>query len=282
MITYINFANGQPYERIRRYNSWTAKWFGKVDNIIEYSINDIPSSYINTHIDIFSQKRGVGLWLWKPYFINKTLKTMNNGDWLFYVDSGSLVINDVHKLVKCAEENKTDIMLFEMPLLDRQFTKKECYTKLGICDYNQNQLAATYVLVRKTEDSCNFINEWLSSCEDISLLSGEHYYNDIEEFDDFYSHREDQSILTLLRIKYKLPVFRDCSDFGEFPHMFFSTHYKYSPLEYPNSNYPTIIMCSRKKNPFVYTIRYYLKCLLMSIGLVNPEKIIAKKKKIGL
>lgn len=282
MITLINFANGQPYERFRKYNSWTARWFGKVDKVIEYTIDDIPQAYLNVHKDIFAEKRGVGLWLWKPYFINKTLETINNGDWLFYVDSGSIVINDIHKLIKCAEDNETDIMLFEIPLIDRQFTKKECYTKLGISDYSQNQLAATFILVRKTRETCNFINEWLLTCEDISLLSGKHYYNDIKEFDDFYSHREDQSILTLLRIKYKLPVFRDCSDFGEFPHMYFCYKYGYNVKVYPNSNFPTIVLSNRKKSPFFYLLRYFIKKVLYKFHLIDPQKIIKNKIKNNL
>lgn len=277
MITSINFANGYPYERFRKYNSFTAKWFGKVDRVIEYSKDDIPDSYITAHKEIFAESRGYGLWLWKPFLISKTLQQLKYDDWLFYVDSGAVIINDVHKLVNCAEENKTDIMLFEMPLLDRQFTKKECYEKIGVKDYNQNQLAATYVLVKKTKETTLLIKEWLTYCEDVSLLSGNHFYDEINEFDDFFSHREDQSILTLLRIKYDLPVFRDCSDYGEFPHMYFCSQYGYNAKQYTNSTFPTIVLSNRKKSPIMYFCRYVIKSILYKIGMLKSEEIIKYK-----
>ena len=49
MITFINFATGEPYETFRKYNSWTAKQFGKVDRVIEYTMDDIPKEYIDSH-----------------------------------------------------------------------------------------------------------------------------------------------------------------------------------------------------------------------------------------
>lgn len=282
MITYINFAVGEPYEKFRKYNSWTAKKFGKVDTVIEYKKDDIPKAYIDSHIDIFSKKRGMGLWLWKPYFIDKTLNELNNGDWLFYVDSGAIIINDVHKLIDCAEKQEQDIMTFEMPLIDHQFTKKECYEVMGITDYTQNQLAATYILVKKTVKSVRFIQEWLKMCENECMLSPEHFNKNIKEFPDFVAHREDQSLLTLMRIKYGIPPFRDCSDYGETPHMYFSSHYGYNAKEYPNSTYPTIVLSNRRKNPFVYFVRYEIKRLLRWLGFNKPETIIKTKIEKGL
>ena len=86
MITVINFAEGLPYSKYRKICSKSARWIGRADNVIEYSASDIEPSFIEKNKSIMSKKRGFGLWLWKPYFINKTLKQMNDGDWLFYVD----------------------------------------------------------------------------------------------------------------------------------------------------------------------------------------------------
>ena len=150
MLTVINFADGEPFERYRWYCSFTAKFVGKADKVIEYRMSDIPLSYKQQYKNIFSYTRGCGLWLWKPYLINKTLQEIKEGNWLFYVDSGTVFVNDIHKLIKCAEDNGSDVMLFELPLLNRQFTKKECFVLQGISDYSQNQVAATYLLIQKT------------------------------------------------------------------------------------------------------------------------------------
>ncbi len=277
MITVINFAEGLPYTKYRKICSKTAKWIGGADNVIEYSKEDIEPGFIEKNRSIMSNPRGFGLWLWKPYFIQKTLKSMKDGDWLFYVDGCTIFINDIQSLVKCAENQKSDILLFEMPLIDHQFTKKECYDALGITDYTQNQLAATYLLVKKTQKTCAFIAEWLQICENESLLSPKKYNTKIKEFSDFVSHREDQSLLTLMRIKYNLPAFRDPSDYGETPHMYFSSNYGYNAKQYPNSSYPTILLSNRRKNPYLYYLRYKVKRVLRTIGLLKPESIIKNK-----
>jgi len=103
MITLINYANGQPYEKFRKWNSWSAKHLGRADRIIEYTIKDIPQSYVNKHKNIFDYGRGAGLWLWKPYIILDALSKIEEGEWLFYCDSGTVIIRNLRYLVKCAE-----------------------------------------------------------------------------------------------------------------------------------------------------------------------------------
>ena len=277
MITVLNFANGQPYERYRKFCSLSAKWIGKADKIVECRFEDIPDAYKEKHKEIFNNKRGCGLWLWKPYIIYQTLLTLADNEWLLYVDAGTIFVNKIDYLLNCAEQYRTDVMLFELPLLNRQFTKKECYVQLGIKDYEANQLAATYLLIKKTSKACSFIREWLECCEDEKLLSPKRMNLQVPEFKDFYSHREDQSILTLLRLKYDMQVFRDCSDFGEFPHMYFSSHYDYNVKEYTNSTFPTIVLSNRRSHPVKYCIRYWMKCILKRIGLINSDTIINKK-----
>ena len=153
---------------------------------------------------------------------------------------------------------------------------------MGVEDNNENQLIAAYMLVKKCEETIEIIKEWLACCENEELVSYKHFHSEIDEFDDFYSHREDQSILTNIAIKRNLPIFRDPSDYGEFPHMYYSVNYSYVPKGYPNSNYPTIILSNRRFYPPKYVTRYLLKKILNIFGLINPDKIIADKNKKGL
>lgn len=278
MITVINYANGKPYERFRRVSSLTAKYFGKADKVIEYSSTDIPHDYKEAHKEIFAYKRGAGLWLWKPYIINHTLDQMNEGEWLFYVDSGTVFIRSIHHLTKCAEQNNVDLMLFEQPLLERQFTKKECFDYMGITDYSTNQLIAAYILIKNNGSNRLFMREWQHYCEIEGLISGTKALTAGGNFPDFYSHREDQSILSLLRIKHGLTVFRDPSDYGETPHMYFSNNYTYNPKKYLNSPYPTILLSNRRFEPLRYTARYFIKLLLRKCGLLKPENILKKRR----
>ena len=262
MIYVLNYAVGEPYVSYRKFNSWTAKHIGKADRVLEYSREDIPSYYIEEHKSIFSKERGSGLWLWKPYIIYSALQTINDGDWLCYSDSGTVFINRISHLTSFAEKKGIPIFLTEQPLLCHQFTKKEAYVLSGIQDGGENQLWGGLVLIKKTDFIIEFVKEWLRMCEIEELLSPDHFFPEIEEFSDYYAHREDQSLLTLLRIKYDLPALRDCSDYGEMPFMYANPEYAYHPLSYPESDYPTVILCNRKVFPITYFLKYCIKHLL--------------------
>lgn len=259
MLYVVNYANGEPYESYRRINSRTARWFGKADKVIEYSDANIPQSYKDKHKEIFAYKRGAGLWLWKPYLIHKALMSINEGDWLMYLDSGTTVINDIHKLIDFTNSQGQEVFLMEQPLLGRQFTKRECYELMGVEEKGENQ-ALGLLLLQRTENTVKFVEEWLHACENEELLSPNHFHPEIEEFPDYFAHREDQSILSLLRVKHNLPIYRDCSDYGVMPWQYRGAgQWTYNPKEYPECKYPTIILCNRKAKPLNYFFKYLIK-----------------------
>lgn len=272
MLVVANYANGEPFESFRKYNTKSAYKYGKVDKVLEYKYSDIPQSYIESHKNIFAYTRGAGLWLWKPFIINDALGKINFGDWLMYLDSGTFVIDDIHKLINFSNLQNQDIFIMEQPLLCRQFTKRECYVKLGLEEKGENQ-ALGLLLLKKTNKSIKFINEWLHCCEQEELISPNKTDLSIQEFSDYYEHREDQSLLSLLCIKYKLPLFRDCSDYGEMPFMYFGKDkYDYRPKKYPQCTYPTIILCNRKVHPYLYWIKYIIKHYLHKYNIYYTEK----------
>lgn len=88
MKILINYADKQ-YEPARKWNTLTGRYIARFDKVYEYTPNDIDQSFAKLHHDILSQKRGNGLWLWKPYFVNKALSDCSDGDIIFYCDSGS-------------------------------------------------------------------------------------------------------------------------------------------------------------------------------------------------
>ena len=270
MVYVVNYANGEPFESNRKVCTWTAKFFGKANKVIEYTPNDISRDYISAHKNIFSYTRGNGLWLWKPYLIDKALSQINEDDWLFYADAGVTFINSIYHLIRSATESGTDIFTVEQPLLCRQFTKRECYKIMGVEDHGENQ-ALGLLLLKKSDKSVRFVKEWLSLCEKEELISPKKFYPEIKEWDDFFAHREDQSILSLLRTKWGLPAFRDFSDYGEMPFMY-SGQWSYNPQKYLNSQYPTIILCNRKANPYLYWLKYKIKTILRHFDIVYTEK----------
>ena len=281
MIYVINYADGEPYESFRKINTRTAYRFGKADKVIEYSTSDVSEEFRAKNANIFAYKRGAGLWLWKPYLIHKALSQLEEGDWLFYSDAGVTFINNLHHLTQCASNNNLDIFTVEQPTLCRQFTKRECYIELGIDDHDENQ-ALGLILLRKSNKSMRFIQEWLDLCQREELISPKYFRLDVKEWSDFVAHREDQSLLSLLRDKWGLPAFRDPSDYGEMPFMYATTQWTYNPKKYSNSPYPTIILCNRKVSPYRYYAKYLVKRLLGKLGIYYTEKQILKKRNVKI
>jgi len=197
MIVCINYADAK-FQDSRSFNTKTAYEKGKADKVIEYSLKDIDDLFKEKNKSILSYKRGVGLWLWKPYIIQKTLQLVSEGDFVVYSDAGTYFVNNISWLTDVMQADNNDVMVFELPLLERQFTKKETFVLMDQHNYNLNQILASYLVFRKSAYSVDFVNEWLSFACDERIISFNKFLPDVEEFPDFISHREDQSILSVL------------------------------------------------------------------------------------
>jgi hypothetical protein len=215
---YINYADAN-FRRHQRYALYCAKYFGKFDKVIGLSEENIDRKFKYKYSDILSQKRGAGYWLWKPYFINKMLKQIEYGDYLFYSDSGAMIIKNIDLLISELCKYKQDIMGFELPLIEEQWTKKELFLSLN-CDeekyHKSNQILATYILIRKSKISEQFISDYLRySCDIINI--SDVFISSIKQQNNFLEHRHDQSIYSLLYKKYNLRPFKDPSQYGNNP-----------------------------------------------------------------
>lgn len=274
-IIAINYCD-KLFELQRNYNTKTAYSKGKVDEVIEYSITDIDEEFLKKNASIFSVQRGAGLWLWKPYLILKTLKLMNEGDFLFYCDAGAYYVNSVSKLVDNLENCNGDVMSFELPLISRQWTKKETFTTIGFDSSCQNQILAGYILIRNTDYSRKIIAEWLYYMQDERCASPKQITEEAN-YDDFVAHREDQSVFSIICRKYQIQPFRDPSQYGDRPYEYawrkgyssFWKRYSFRKKRYTNSAYPKIVVSNRKSDPIKYKLYETIINFLWRIGVYN-------------
>lgn len=266
MLYVVNFAD-EKYRDKQILNTKSAYEKGKADKVFEYSPKDLTELKLKfpTH---FNVKRGYGLWFWKPYVILKALERITEGDYLFYCDSGSIFIDDIHKLIPDMQKSGEDIMVYELPLLNKCFTKEETFQLLNCNDHSGNQILGTFILLRKSNKSISYMKEWFNAMTDIRVLDSKIYISEIKNPKYFIAHREDQSILTLLCKKWKLKAHRDPSDLGTFPWGYLRAG-GYHRKKYPNSHYPTILLCVRKNNPTEYEKLFYKALKKYKIGLNN-------------
>jgi hypothetical protein len=190
------------------------------DEIISVGPEDIEEDFIKENQEIFNFNRGYGYWIWKPYFIRRVLDYINEGDILFYVDSGNETINNPQPLFNLLENQ--DIVLFKNRdgnphgdiWINSTWTKADCFNIMGCNDdvYKKgDQVDGSYILLKKTLQSIQFIEEYLRySCNKNIITDLPNITGNNEP--DFRDHRHDQSILSLLAIKHNIKTFESPSE----------------------------------------------------------------------
>lgn len=179
----------KDYAGAGQYNLKSALNKGKVDKIIELTEKDIPSDFRKKNSRILSIKKGAGLWLWKPYSVCAALDMIEMGDFLIYSDAATYFVRDIHPLI---DEMESDISVFEMPYIEKEYTKKGVFEALGAKEKDKlsNQITGSYIIFKKSRNSLKFVNQWLSYCEKEELM--------IDNPNDDVINRYDQSILSVL------------------------------------------------------------------------------------
>lgn len=254
MKVLVNYANDK-YKQSQRFNTWTGRHIAKFDKVFSFGPDDIEPEYYNAHRDILDEQRGNGLWLWKPYFIDKVLRQCAEGDYVFYVDSGAFFVRNAETIIKSFRQGES-IWVSDNPTLESCFTKPECFEALDCNEdiyKNSNQIQATYVFFRCCQESRDFIKEWLSLCENKELMEpASGLILDKPVGNGFVAHREDQSMLSLLCKKKSIKPHRDPSQRGKYPETFYTSAYTYRVPEHDDT-YKTFISLHKSKsvNPIV-------------------------------
>lgn len=216
MVVLINYAD-KHFRTAQRLNSKTAIETGKFDKVISYSPKDIDRDFYRNNSHILKHKRGNGYWLWKPYFIKNTLEKLNEGDYLFYCDSGAFFLNPVTPLIDLSVKSEQDIIPFELTHTEKLWTKRDTFVLMG-CDSPEftdtPQRLCGYFLMRKTEFSTRFINEFLLNALDERKITEIENTCGLSNYQGFRAHRHDQSIFSLLTKKYGLESYPDIA-FGK-------------------------------------------------------------------
>ena len=105
-ITYGNIF----FKRQLELNRKSALEVGEVDVHYAYGPKDLDHEFKHKNKEILSRGRGNGLWLWKPYIINKTIvEKLDYGDYLIYTDAAMIFMNSSHLLIDFLKENNASM-----------------------------------------------------------------------------------------------------------------------------------------------------------------------------
>lgn len=264
-IAYADEKMAFSLKRIGRL----AKRLNIFDEVILYSPTDLPEDFKS--IQLMQHSYGGGYWAWKPWIIQHTLDTHQDGDIVCYVDAGCT-------LNKAPEWNEYlnlmqlyDTLLFEYPdemsiwkkfgstsTKIKHWTKKESilfYDELnGEKEWREhNKIWGGSVWAKGKNNP--IIKEWLDIIYNHPEVIDDSGVFD-EQFPFFARHKHDQPTLTALSCKYKdnCYLLTESAD-GSHP------------------NAPIIAERIRVKNGWEYIIYLFKKYVRKVVGLETINKL---------
>ena len=218
MIVAMNYAN-EMFARAQKLNTWSLYHKGKADLVIPYGPKDLDPEFCAENKEILKEKRGNGYWLWKPYLILKTLKeNVPEGGYLFYCDSGAVMLQPIQMLIDAMEQAQETVMCFSVGMLEKHWTKRDAFILMD-CDEafftDTNQRIGGYLLVKNCKENRELFEEWLNYAKDPRILTNLPNQMGLPNYDGFRENRHDQTIWSLLTKKHGIPAFCDPSQFGQ-------------------------------------------------------------------
>ena len=206
MKILINYATPE-FAHSRRIQTATAYAMGGFDKVIEYSPEDLDEEFRRKNEQILKHKKGGGYWLWKPYIIEKTLATMEEEDFLFYADAGSLFVGPIEPFIELMRQKNQDVLPFPIRTVESHWTKRDAFILMDsdTASYaDTKQIMAGFSLWNKTASSMKLADEWLSYAQDERIITDIPNQGGKDNYPGFQAHRHDQSIWSLLCKKHQL------------------------------------------------------------------------------
>ena len=204
-IIQITYGNSY-FRRQLKLNNKSAFEVGEVDEHYEYGPKDIDHEFKEKNKGIFSRGRGNGLWLWKPYIINKTIvEKVRDGDYLIYTDAAMLFMNSTKLLIDFLNEQNASMWMNRLTLKEKKYSKRDAFILMDADTpyyYDTNQYMAGIQIYKKSNYTVKFIQEWLNYCQDERIITGIKNTMGQKNYPGFIENRHDQTALSILIKKY--------------------------------------------------------------------------------
>ncbi len=213
-ITCIAYGS-KDYKKAVELNLQTALEHG-ADEVKAYGPKDLPLWFIIRNLIHFLRYPQCAYWVWKPYVILKALKGMREDEYLFYVDSAAVYINDVALLLDVFERDRLYIMAFNVDKIEKEYTKGDALFFLNADRpeiVNSNQRMSGFIVLKKCPETMKFVEKWLKACQNLLIVWGNRNFFK-KNYPEYVANRNDQTAFSLLTKKAGIPAYRDPSQYG--------------------------------------------------------------------
>ena len=175
------------------------------DKIIAYSEDELSEELCNS--EVFKEKRGGGLWSWKPDVILTTLNNLEDGDILVYCDAGCSLYAS-----KEWQRIWDELKRYEL-IAQRIYQRTDQWTRKNILQYFEFsnahhwekcfQFLATVVILKGSPFTRKLIAEWRKlMIEHPEMVKDVTSAERKSENKKFIENRHDQSLYSALIYKY--------------------------------------------------------------------------------
>lgn len=211
-MIYAMACGDDRYIPSAKFQLETAIKYGKVDRTLCFNLNEMDAEFVKKNQAILEAggTRRKMCYIWKPYFIKKALMDIADGDYLIYMDGGNFYYrNSVLETIHFMEKHDLDILGSRTGRYqEKDWTKRDVFIALNLDRepyISQSQCRAGFLILKKTKKSVDLIEEWLKYCQNYQLITDCPNAYGKDNYEGFCEHRHDQSILSLLMGRDKIP-----------------------------------------------------------------------------
>jgi hypothetical protein len=211
-VYLTSFAYGEEYETMQVALGDSALRHGAT-HLVPWRRADLcKTAFYRENRAVLDLQRGSGYWLWKPFIILQLLLAIDEGDYVWYHDSGYTIKADVTPIIDWAERFNDGIMpgIYLPCYASREWTKRDCYVYMGCDDerfWNHCLIQPGWSFWRKSPRSIDIVAQWLHHALDPRILTDHPNTCGLPNLPGFIDHRHDQSVFTNIFIKNGLKSF---------------------------------------------------------------------------
>lgn len=205
-LTFTNTAYHPPTRILEQ-----AAAFNIFDTILHKTELDIPE-FMEKHSEfIRTRPRGYGFYIWKPKIILDTLLNLEDGDILFYCDSGAHLnpkgVPRFQEYLACLHGDKSMVTFCMSDRYVPQMFVKQDAVQYYFPEFNDikdlENCYAGYMILKKCDATMDFLVDWLWLCEKYDFLDEiPSVYT--KELNGFQGQDKDAGLFNLVLAKYTI------------------------------------------------------------------------------
>lgn len=203
---------GNPTRKmIECQNELVALFKGLPDvEVAAYKMEDLMKTMYWTAHGKVATGPHCGHYSWKPYIIMRELMNVDDGDIVWYMDVDRRWQPEVDVLaqfVGLAKER--EIVLVHWGSNNAIWTQRASFILMGMDEekyWKAPQLNAGIQAFERSNRTLRFVQDWLVASLSYDIVAQRK--SEYKEFEGFRAHRHDQSILSILAVKYDIEPVR--------------------------------------------------------------------------